>query len=84
MGKSKEPVFRQSLPNRELVEQARASTPGPPTLECFMVTSYNAGMDAKTSHSATYEEAIRTLADRLTILMSTAHVVCVNELNPAH
>ena len=49
-----------------------------------MVTSYNAGMDAQTSHSDNYEEAIGTLADRLTILLSTAHVVCVNELNPAH
>ena len=49
-----------------------------------MVTSYNAGMDAQTSHSDNYEEAIRTLADRLTILMSTSHVVGVNELAPNH
>ena len=48
------------------------------------MTSYNAGMDAKTSHSAIYKEAIGTLADRLTILMSTSHVVGVNELAPGH
>ena len=49
-----------------------------------MVTSYNAGMDTAESHSALYEEAIRTLANRLEILMSTAHVVGVNEIHGNH
>ena len=54
----------------------------PLTKRNFRVAAYNAGFDSDNQYSATYDDAIQTLVDRLMILLGECHVVGINEISP--
>ena len=80
--KAKRPKYEESMPLDQMVEDARASTPGPLTyLPCPLVYHF-AWRAARAEHfSASHDKAIQTLANRLTILLGDCHVVCMNEIS---